>query len=86
MAKPTRLRFVGEIIETKDEEGNVIGRRPTQWLGAAPARDLDESDLAGLDAATLTMLLSPLADGSPPLYVDDSPKAAGKPAAEKGDA
>lgn len=85
MAKPTRLRFVGAINETKDQDGNVIARRADRWYEGVPARDLDESDLADLDAATIKTLVGPQADGSDPLYVDDSPKAE-KPAAGKGSA
>ena len=85
MAKPTRLRFVGAIVEKKDRDGNVIGRHPERWYEGVPARDLEESDLVDIDAATIKMLTGPQADGSNPLYVDDSPKA-DKPAAEKGKA
>lgn len=84
MARPTRLRFAGHMIETKDADGNVIRREPERFYGWAPARDLDESDLAAFDAAQIKELTSQQADGSKPLYVDDSPKADDKPAAEKG--
>lgn len=83
MAKPTRLRFVGAITETKDQDGNVIRRQPDRWYEGVPARDLDESDLADMDAARIKMLTGPQADGGKPLYVDDSPKA-DMPPAEKG--
>lgn len=83
MAKPTRLRFVGAMIDKKDKDGNVIGQSPERWYEGVPARDLDESDLAGMDAARIKVLTGLQADGSDPLYVDDSPKAE-KPAAEKG--
>lgn len=83
MAKPTRLRFVGAITETKDADGNVVRREPDRWYEGVPARDLEEADLVDLDAAQIKVLTGPQAGGGPPLYVDDSPKA-DKPAAEKG--
>lgn len=85
MAKPTRLRFVGAMIDKKDQHGNVIGQHPDRWYEGVPARDLEESDLADVDAAQIKVLTGPQADGSDPLYVDDSPKA-DKPAAGKGNA
>lgn len=88
MAKPTRLRFVGAITETKDADGNVVRREPDRWYEGVPARDLDESDLASFDAAQIKVLTGPQAGGGKPLYVDDSPAdesaKADKPAAEKG--
>ena len=83
MAKPTRLRFAGRMTETKDADGNIIRREPEAFYSWAPARDLDESDLANLDAAQIKILTGPQAGGGKPLYVDDSPKA-DTPPAEKG--
>lgn len=81
MSKPTALRFTGTIIERKDDAGNVIGRDVERWYEGVPARDLDEQDIAQLDAARIKEITAPQADGSPPLYVDASPdKPAGKPA------
>lgn len=83
MAKPTRLRFVGAMLDKTDQAGNVIGQSAERWYEGVPARDLEETDLAEFDDATVKMLTGQQADGSDPLYVDDSPKAS-KPAAEKG--
>ncbi len=86
--KVTALKFMGTIVERKDEHGNVVGREAERHYQGVPARDLDEQDIVqfGLDAKRIKEITSVQADGSPPLYEDASPeKPASKPAAaEKG--
>src|SRR5437016_7764481 len=66
MAKPTRLKYQGEVREIKDDKGDVIGLEPDRFYAGVPARDLDEADLAELSSDEVKHLTS----GDDPLYVD----------------
>lgn len=77
MSKPTRLKYTGTVVELKDDDGNVIGRKASAWFDGVPTRDLDEADIADLDVDTLKKITG----GPNPLYVDpdDGKKAKAAP-------
>lgn len=77
MAKPTALKYKGTMVASAwDDKGNAIAHAPDQFYQGVPARDLDEEDIARLDAATLKLITG----GEKPLYVDASPEPETEPA------
>lgn len=82
MAKPTRLRYTGHVRKITDDDGNVVAVEADRFFAGVPARNLDEADIAQLDAATLKTIMG----GSNPLYVDDSPEAEPAKAEAKSEA
>jgi hypothetical protein len=82
MAKPTALKFTGRMIETRNDKGDVIRREPERFYQGVPARNLDEADIAALDARRLKEIMAPQADGSKPLYEDASPEPEPEPKPE----
>ena len=75
MSKPTRLHYTGRLID----RGDGI-KAPDRYFMGVPARNLDEADIALLDAATLKNIMG----GEHPLYVD--PDAEAEDDAKKGSA
>lgn len=85
MSRPIALRYTGKIKEARNAAGNVVRREPTRSYQGVPARDLTERDIARLSDEQLAEITAKQADGTPPLYVDATPrKPADKAPAEKG--
>lgn len=73
MARPTRLKYTGNLREVKDDAGNVIRIEADRYFGGVPARDLDDEDIAQLSDDELANILG----GGDPLYVDPDSQPTG---------